>query len=141
MSCRTASSCSIENGQPSSSNSNKLRLAKIGRDYNVNSGSGAFIVNNDNRILQQARPIRWHIRGSQEEEAEYDQYGEYRRSDVRLLQMIHHKRVKLYWDREAGLYTPVNCEQSVWLGEVTRGDGKGTIVTVVSYQGKDAPEV
>ncbi|KAK1229463.1 hypothetical protein PQX77_007481 [Marasmius sp. AFHP31] len=127
-----------ENGQPSSS-SLELRVVQIGRDYNVNSGPGIFIVKNDSRVIHQTRPIMWYIRGNEEDEAEYDQYGEFRRSDVRLLQRIYHEKLK---ERDSDLdqYVPFDCEQSIWLGEILSGDGKGKIVTVVSYQGKDAPE-
>ncbi|KAK1233188.1 hypothetical protein PQX77_003664, partial [Marasmius sp. AFHP31] len=73
MSYPTSISCSIEDVQ-SGSSSSELRVAYYGRDHNVNNSSGIFTVNNDyRRIIQQARPIRWHIRGSEEEEAEYDQ--------------------------------------------------------------------
>ncbi|KAK1222951.1 hypothetical protein PQX77_014187 [Marasmius sp. AFHP31] len=150
--------CSVENVQ-SGSSSSELHVAHYGRDHNVNNSSGILTVNNDyRRIIQQARPIMWHIRGSEEEEAEYDQvckteswslpalsdhtswnfqYGEYRRGDIELLQRIHHETLTK-WDEEAGLYVPLRCERSIWLGKIVSGDGKGTIVTVVSYQGQDA---
>ncbi|KAJ8092699.1 hypothetical protein PM082_007028 [Marasmius tenuissimus] len=59
-------------GQPSSS-SDELGVVHIGRDQNVNIGPGSLIVNNDNKIFQQTRPIRWYIQGDEEEETEYDQ--------------------------------------------------------------------
>ncbi|KAJ8092473.1 hypothetical protein PM082_023726 [Marasmius tenuissimus] len=115
----------------------ELRVIQVGRDYNVNSGSGIFIVNNRTKVIKGARSIRVHIQGTEEEEEEYDQYFEYRRSDIRLLRKIHHGRV---WDSKKGPLYPSNCERSVWLAEILSGDGKGSIVTVVSYQGQDAPE-
>ncbi|KAJ8092462.1 hypothetical protein PM082_023715 [Marasmius tenuissimus] len=127
------------NSQPSSSNLSELRVVQIGRDYNVNNGPGILIVKNDSRVIHQTRPIMWYIRGNEEEEAEYDQYGEFRRSDVRLLQRIYYEKLK-EWDSDLNQYVTFNCEQSIWLGEILYGDGKGKIVTVVSYQGQDAPE-
>ncbi|KAJ8092467.1 hypothetical protein PM082_023720 [Marasmius tenuissimus] len=126
------------NGQPSF-NGSELRFVHAGRDYNLNEGSGAFIVNNDNRVIRQKRPIRWHIRGTEEEEAEYDQYGEYRRSDIRLIQLLQHENLERM-DRETGQFVPLDCERSIFLAEVLTGVGKGMLVTVVSYEGQDAPE-
>ncbi|KAJ8092470.1 hypothetical protein PM082_023723 [Marasmius tenuissimus] len=126
---------SSRSDHPVSSNL-ESRILQIGRDFNVNSGSGIFIVNNRTKFIQGAQSIRLHIQGTEEEEEEYDQYFEYRRSDIRLLRKVHHETV---WDRRN--FTPLNCERSVWLAEVLSGDGKGRIVTVVSYQGHDAPEI
>ncbi|KAK1222945.1 hypothetical protein PQX77_014181 [Marasmius sp. AFHP31] len=117
----------------------EFQVVQIGRDYNVNRGTGTFTVNNDNRVVEQTRPITWHIQGTEEEEEEYDQYSEYRRSDVRLFQRIHHERLK-EWDSETAQYVLSECERSIWLGEILSGDGKGNIVTVVSYEGQDAPK-
>ncbi|KAL0062298.1 hypothetical protein AAF712_010867, partial [Marasmius tenuissimus] len=108
------------------------------RDHNVNNGPGNFTVNNNNIVQQKtARRIKWHIQGSEEEEAEYEEYGEYRRSDIQLLKMIHHE--KRVFDREKGGF--VECERSIFMGQVVSGDGKGTIVTVEAYEGRDAPEM
>ncbi|KAJ8092685.1 hypothetical protein PM082_007014 [Marasmius tenuissimus] len=123
--------------QPNS-NGDELIVTHIGKDQNINNGSGSFIVNN----VEQTRPIRWYIQGDEEEEAEYDQYGEYRRSDIRLLQLIYHDRLEPEWDWETGQLTPHrDCERRIFLGEVLSGEKRGTIVTVVSYQGRDASEV
>ncbi|KAJ8092680.1 hypothetical protein PM082_007009 [Marasmius tenuissimus] len=136
MSRRNSSFCSAENAQPSYSDS---ELVRLGRDHNVNNGFGNFTVNNDNRVTQQKNSIRWHIRGTEEEEEEYDQYNEYRRGDIRLFQQICFEKLDK-WDQRACRHVPSDCEQSVFLGEVLSGEGKGTIVTVVSHQGQDAPE-
>ncbi|KAJ8083389.1 hypothetical protein PM082_009261 [Marasmius tenuissimus] len=107
------------------------------RDHNVNNGPGNFTVNNNNIVQQTtARRIKWHIQGSEEEEAEYEEYGEYRRSDIQLLKMIHHE--KRVFDREKGGFA--ECERSIFMGQVLSGDGKGTIITVEAYEGRDAPE-
>ncbi|KAJ8092458.1 hypothetical protein PM082_023711 [Marasmius tenuissimus] len=134
----STSSSSADNDQPSSS-SPALRLVHIGRDQNVNNGPGSLIVNNNNRITQESRPIRWYIQGTEAEEAEYDQYGEYRRGDIQLLRMIHRRNLEK-WDRKTHRHV-FDCEQSVWLGEIVSGNEKGTIVTVECYQGQGAPEV
>ncbi|KAJ8092465.1 hypothetical protein PM082_023718 [Marasmius tenuissimus] len=131
MSHPTASSSSLSDLE--------LQVVQIERDYNVNRGTGTFTVNNDNSVVEQTRPITWYIQGTEEEEEEYDQYSEYRRSDVRLLQRIHHERLK-EWDSEAAQDVLSECERSIWLGEILSGDRKGNIVTVVSYEGQDAPE-
>ncbi|KAK1233191.1 hypothetical protein PQX77_003667, partial [Marasmius sp. AFHP31] len=131
----TTSSRSAGTNHPNSSGPG-LRVVQVERDYNVNSGSGIFIVNNRTKFIQGARSIRLHIQGTEEEEEEYDQYFEYRRSDIRLLRKIHHEKV---WDLR--LCVQIDCERSVWLAEILSGDGKGRIVTVVSYQGQDAPEI
>ncbi|KAJ8092722.1 hypothetical protein PM082_007051 [Marasmius tenuissimus] len=127
-------SCSTVDGQPSS----ELRVVSSGRDHNVNNGSGNFNVHNTS-LIQQARPIQWYIRGTDEEEEKYDQYNEYRRSDIRLLRKIHHE-ILSEWDRETRRYVRLDCERSVWLGEIMSGDQKGTIVTVVCYQGHNTSE-
>ncbi|KAK1229464.1 hypothetical protein PQX77_007482 [Marasmius sp. AFHP31] len=129
---------SIESNQPGLRGS-VLQFAHVGRDYNLNTGAGSFIVNNDNRVIQHPRPIRWYIKGTEEEEKEFDQYGEYRRSDIRLLRMIQHERVKK-WDSEMEQQVLIDCRQSTWLGEILSEKGKGMIVTVVSYEGPEAPE-
>ncbi|KAJ8092682.1 hypothetical protein PM082_007011 [Marasmius tenuissimus] len=131
---RPASSFCSENAEPSCSNS-EHQIVHIARDHNVNTGSGSFIVNN----VQQARTIPRHIEGTEEEEAEYGQYGEYRRSDVRLLKTIHTEKL-VKWDKESRRHVPFDCERSIWFGEIVSGVEKGRIVTVVSYQGRDAPE-
>ncbi|KAJ8092714.1 hypothetical protein PM082_007043 [Marasmius tenuissimus] len=125
------------NGEPSCSSS-ELRVVPSRRDHNVNNGSGNFNVHNTS-VIQQAKRIRWYIQGTDEEEEEYDQYNEYRRSDIRLLRKIHHE-ILGEWDRETRRYVPLDCERSVWLGEIMSGDQKGTIVTVVGYQGRNASE-
>ncbi|KAK1221166.1 hypothetical protein PQX77_016031 [Marasmius sp. AFHP31] len=122
------------------SSNSELRLVHVERDYNLNSGAGDFTVNNDNRIIRQKRQIRWHIRGTKEEEAEYDQYGEYRRSDIRLLHLIQRETLRGVDDGEMGQSVSFDCERSIFFGKVLLGEGKGTIVTVVSYEGQDAPE-
>ncbi|KAK1227736.1 hypothetical protein PQX77_009254, partial [Marasmius sp. AFHP31] len=45
----------------------------IGRDQNINYGSGPLTINNDNRVVQQtvARRTRWQIQGTEEEEERY----------------------------------------------------------------------
>ncbi|KAJ8092449.1 hypothetical protein PM082_023702 [Marasmius tenuissimus] len=75
----STSSSSADNDQPSSGGS-EIRLVHIGRDQNVNNGPGSLIVNNNNRITQESRPIRWYIQGTKAEEAEYDQVGNDRES-------------------------------------------------------------
>ncbi|KAK1227732.1 hypothetical protein PQX77_009250 [Marasmius sp. AFHP31] len=73
------------------------------RDHNVNNGLGNFTVNNNNIVQQTtARRIKWHIQGSEEEEAEYEEYGEYRRSDIQLLKMIHHEERTFNREKGAG---------------------------------------
>ncbi|KAJ8087343.1 hypothetical protein PM082_006173 [Marasmius tenuissimus] len=100
------------------------------RDHNINSGPGAFTINNDNRVMQQARSTYRHIRGTEEEEAEYEEYREYKRGDIQLLQLIH--RQKTFWHSD--------CERSIFIGRVVAGDGIGNIVTVEAYGGRDAPK-
>ncbi|KAJ8092701.1 hypothetical protein PM082_007030 [Marasmius tenuissimus] len=125
-------------GEPSSSSS-ELRVMPSRRDHNVNNGSGNFNVHNNTSVIQQAQRIRWYIRGTEEEEEEYDQYNEYRRSDIRLLQKIYHERL-VKWDDKIREEVPFDCERAIWLGEIVSGDQKGTRVTVVGYQGRNASE-
>ena len=68
------------------------------------------------------------------------QYGEYKRSDIRLLRLIHCEIMKK-WDWVLERYVTFDCEQTIFFAEVLRGDDRGKMVTVVSYQGPDAPEV
>ncbi|KAJ8087361.1 hypothetical protein PM082_006191 [Marasmius tenuissimus] len=112
---------------------------RIGRDQNVNNGSGSITV--DNRIIQQTivRRINWYIQGTVEEEEEYEQYGEYKRSDIRMYQEIHRERVNIY-DRMADEFALIDCERSIFLGEIVSGDGIGNIVTVEAYGKRDAPK-
>ncbi|KAJ8087363.1 hypothetical protein PM082_006193 [Marasmius tenuissimus] len=106
------------------------------RDNNINNGPGTLTVNNDNRIIQQSRSTARHIRGTEEEEAEYEEYGEYKRGDVQLLERIHHEERVFNWER--GRY--MECERGIFIGKILTGDGKGAIVTVESYKGREAPE-
>ncbi|KAJ8092720.1 hypothetical protein PM082_007049 [Marasmius tenuissimus] len=124
-------------GEPSSSGL-ELQVVSSGRDHNVNNGSGNFNVHNTN-VVQQAQRIRWYIRGTDEEEEEYDQYNEYRRGDIRLLRKIHHE-ILSEWDWEARRYVPLDCERTIWLGEIVCGDMKGTLVTVECFEGLNASE-
>ncbi|KAJ8087353.1 hypothetical protein PM082_006183 [Marasmius tenuissimus] len=129
------------------------------RDQNVNTGFGNFTVNN--QVIQQTQPRYRYIRGTEEEEAEYEeasktchslivlhadsgrifQYGEYKRSDIRLCQEIHRERITKIYDWTTNQYIPIDCERSIFLGEIVSGDGRGTIVTVEAYDGRDAPDV
>ncbi|KAJ8087391.1 hypothetical protein PM082_006221 [Marasmius tenuissimus] len=103
------------------------------RDQNVNTGLGNLTVNN--QTFQQTRSRSRYIRGTEEEEAEYEEYGEYKRGDIELLERIHHEaRV---FDRRRGCH--IECERSIFVGKVLTGEGKGAIVTVESYQGREAP--
>ncbi|KAK1228048.1 hypothetical protein PQX77_008927 [Marasmius sp. AFHP31] len=107
------------------------------RDSNVNNGSGTFTINNDNRVIQQSRSTWRHIRGTEEEEAEYEEYGEYKRGDIRLLERIYHERRERF-DHQRGQFTA--CERNIFIGQVVAGDGIGKIVTVEAFAGHDAPE-
>ncbi|KAJ8092687.1 hypothetical protein PM082_007016 [Marasmius tenuissimus] len=131
----SSSSSTVSDGESSS----ELQVVLSGRDQNIINGSGTFNVHNNTSVIQQAQRIRWYIRGTDEEEGEYDQYNEYRRSDIRFLQKIHHE-ILSKWDRETCRYVPLDCERSVWLGKIMTGDQKGVIVTVVCYQGRNASE-
>ncbi|KAJ8087310.1 hypothetical protein PM082_006140 [Marasmius tenuissimus] len=107
------------------------------RDHNVNNGPGTLTVNNDNRVIQQARSTYRHIRGTSEgEEAEYEEYGEYKRGDIQLLEKICHE--EHVFGRKRGRY--MECERSVFIGQVVAGDGRGVIVTVEAFKGRNAPE-
>ncbi|KAJ8087411.1 hypothetical protein PM082_006241 [Marasmius tenuissimus] len=108
------------------------------RDQNINFGYGNFTVNN-NTVIQQKRSTYRYIRGTEEEEAEYEQYGEYKRSEIRLHQMISRGRLETY-DPMAGHCVPIGCERSTFLGEIVSGDQKGTMVIVEAYEGSEAPE-
>ncbi|KAJ8087402.1 hypothetical protein PM082_006232 [Marasmius tenuissimus] len=108
------------------------------RDQNFNFGFGNFTVNN-NTVIQQKRSRHRYITGTEEEEAEYDEYHEIKRSDIRLNQMIYRERVKRY-DEATGHWIPTDCERSTFLGEIVSGDQKGTIVTVEAYKGSEASE-
>ncbi|KAJ8087415.1 hypothetical protein PM082_006245 [Marasmius tenuissimus] len=107
------------------------------RDQNSNHGSGSFTVNNT--VFQQTQSTSRYIRGTEEEEAEYEQYGEYKRSEIRLHQMISRGRLETY-DSMAGQLVPISCERSTFLGEIVSGSQKGTIVIVEAYEGSEAPE-
>ncbi|KAJ8092695.1 hypothetical protein PM082_007024 [Marasmius tenuissimus] len=137
--CEPSSFSTASNGEPSSS-SLELQIVSSGRDHNVNNGSGTLNVHNNTSVIQQAQRIQWHIRGTEEEEEEYDQYNEYRRGDIRLLRKIHHEILTGKWDRETRRYVPLDCERSVWLGEIVCGDMKGTLVTVECFEGLNASE-
>ncbi|KAK1228049.1 hypothetical protein PQX77_008928 [Marasmius sp. AFHP31] len=106
------------------------------RDLNINSGSGTFTINNDNRVIQQARSTYRHIRGTEEEEAEYEEYGEYKRGDIQLLERIYHEKSGMF-DYRRGQLT--KCERNIYIGQVMAGDGIGRIVTVEAFTGDDAP--
>ncbi|KAL0059478.1 hypothetical protein AAF712_013786, partial [Marasmius tenuissimus] len=131
--------------EPSSSSStasdgsSELQVVLSGRDQNFNNGSGTFNVHNNTSVIQQARPIRCNIRGTDEEEEEYDQYNEYRRGDIRLLRKIHHE-ILSEWDWGTCRYVPLDCERTIWLGEIVCGDMKGTLVTVECFEGLNASE-
>jgi len=71
---------------------------------------------------------------------EVPQYGEYKRGDIQLLQMIYREQVKKF-DRETRQLIPIDCERSIFLGKIVSGDEKGTIVTVECFEGQSAPEV
>ncbi|KAK1221297.1 hypothetical protein PQX77_015897 [Marasmius sp. AFHP31] len=118
--------------------------AHIGRDQNNNYGPGPFTINNDNRVVQQtvARQTRWRIQGTEEEEERYAEYGEYKHGDIQIIGRIHTERVKNRYDPTTGQRVPVDCdcERSIVLGKIVSGEGIGTIVTVESYEGKDAPK-
>ncbi|KAK1234277.1 hypothetical protein PQX77_002523 [Marasmius sp. AFHP31] len=114
-----------------------------GRDQNINYGPGPFTINNDNRVVQQkvARRTRWRIQGTEEEEERYAEYGEYKHGDIQIIGAIHSERVKkTRYDPTTGLRVPVDCERSIVLGKIVSGEGIGTIVTVESYEGEDAPK-
>ncbi|KAK1226635.1 hypothetical protein PQX77_010382 [Marasmius sp. AFHP31] len=119
--------------------------AHIGRDQNNNYGSGPVTINNDNRVVQQtvARQTRWQIQGTEEEEERYAEYGEYKHGDIQIIEPIHTERVtKTRYDPTTGCYVAVDCdcERSIVLGKIVSGEGIGTIVTVESYEGEDAPK-
>ncbi|KAJ8083396.1 hypothetical protein PM082_009268 [Marasmius tenuissimus] len=114
----------------------------IGRDSNANYGPGAYTVNYDNRIVQQRRPIDWDIRGTEEEERQYGQYGEYKHGDIEIIGTIDRKRIhRTYYDRTIKRFVPFNCQQSIVLARIVSGERVGTIVTVEAYEGSDAPKV
>ncbi|KAJ8087324.1 hypothetical protein PM082_006154 [Marasmius tenuissimus] len=133
--------CYAENGQQSidSSELSGNVYSISWRDCNINSGPGTFTVNNNNRVIQQARLTYRHIRGTEEEEAEYEEYDEYKRSDIQLYQEIHRERVKIY-DQMTDEFVSIDCKQHIFLGEIVSGDRRGMIVTVEAYDGHDAPE-
>ncbi|KAK1217348.1 hypothetical protein PQX77_020009, partial [Marasmius sp. AFHP31] len=106
------------------------------RDLNINSGPGTFIINNDNRAIRQARSTYRHIRGTEEEEAEYEEYSEYKRGDIQLLKRIYHEKCGTF-DHWRGQLT--KCERNIFIGRVVAGDGIGQIVTVEAFAGRDAP--
>ncbi|KAK1225682.1 hypothetical protein PQX77_011365 [Marasmius sp. AFHP31] len=114
----------------------------IGRDQNNNYGSGPITINNDNRVVQQtvARRTRWRIQGTEEEEERYAEYSEYKHGDIHIIGAIHSERVKDRYDTTTRRYVPINCERSIALGKIVSGEGIGTIVTVESYEGEDAPK-
>ncbi|KAK1221296.1 hypothetical protein PQX77_015896 [Marasmius sp. AFHP31] len=118
--------------------------AHIGRDQNNNYGNGPVTINNDNRVVQQTvtRRTRWRIQGTEEEEERYAEYGEYKHGDIQIIGAIHSERVTTRYDPTTGQYVPVDCdcERSIVLGKIVSGEGIGTIVTVESYEGEDAPK-
>ncbi|KAK1225545.1 hypothetical protein PQX77_011515 [Marasmius sp. AFHP31] len=113
----------------------------IGRDQNINYGDGPFTINYDNRVVQQtvARQTRWRIQGTKEEEERYAEYGEHKHGDIQIIGSIHTERVERY-NPTTRRYAPINCERSIVLGKIVSGEGVGTIVTVESYEGEDAPK-
>ena len=68
-------------------------------------------------------------------------YRECKRSDIRLLKLIDHKKLTEYYDSTVDRCVPIDCEQSIFLAEIVRGSEKGTIVTVECFKGQNAPEV
>ncbi|KAJ8083398.1 hypothetical protein PM082_009270 [Marasmius tenuissimus] len=112
----------------------------IGRDQNANYGPGPYTVNYDNRIIQhRTRSTYRHVRGTDEEEAQYEEYSEYRHSDIQIIGKIHSERLTKS-DSKTGRDVPLDCEKSIVLGRIVSGEGMGTIVTVEAYEGSDAPK-
>ncbi|KAJ8083394.1 hypothetical protein PM082_009266 [Marasmius tenuissimus] len=114
----------------------------IGRDQNVNHGHGPYTVNYDNRVIQhRTRSTYRHIQGqTEEEEAEYEEYGEYRHGDIQIIGTIHSEKLLGKFDWMTMKYAPFDCQKSVMLGRIVSGEGVGTMVTVEAYEGSDAPE-
>ncbi|KAJ8083402.1 hypothetical protein PM082_009274 [Marasmius tenuissimus] len=113
----------------------------IGRDSNANYGSGAYTINYDNRIIQhRPRSTYRYIRGrTEEEEAEYEEYGEYRHSDIQIIGKIHSEQLKRY-DPTTRRTVRIDCKRSIVLGVIVSGEGVGAMATVEAYEGSDAPE-
>ncbi|KAK1223986.1 hypothetical protein PQX77_013122 [Marasmius sp. AFHP31] len=109
------------------------------RDQNFNFGSGSFTINN-NTVIEQKRSTYRSICGTEEEEAEYNEYHEIKRGDIRLHKMIHRGRREVL-DVKTQEFVPIGSERSTFIGEIISGDQKGTIVVVEAYEGSEAPEV
>ncbi|KAK1223987.1 hypothetical protein PQX77_013123 [Marasmius sp. AFHP31] len=107
------------------------------RDQNFNFGFGSFTVNNT--VIEQKRFTYRYIRGTEEEEAEYNEYHEIKRGDIRLHKMIHRGRREVL-DVKTLEFVPIGSERSTFIGEIISGDQKGTVVVVEAYEGSEAPE-
>ncbi|KAJ8087504.1 hypothetical protein PM082_006335 [Marasmius tenuissimus] len=111
------------------------------RDRNSNYGLGSFTVNSS--VIQQTvtRRLKWYIQGTKEEEEKYEEYGEYKHGDIQFFKPIHHERLRGRYDSTTKQWVTADCERSIVLGQIVSGEGKGTIVTVEAFEGRNAPEV
>ncbi|KAJ8076785.1 hypothetical protein PM082_001208 [Marasmius tenuissimus] len=78
---------------------------------------------------------RLHIEGNREEEAEYQQFYEFRRADVRLIRVMNCDQADGYDSENERFF---ECERKIFTGESTNDNGKFTVIT---YKGREASEV
>ncbi|KAL0566553.1 hypothetical protein V5O48_015455 [Marasmius crinis-equi] len=71
------------------------------------------------------------------EEAEFEQFNEIKRGDIRLIRDIS-SYVPRYWKKRKAQYMIIECEKKIFTGEIMSGTGQGVRLTVVGYEGRDA---